>query len=222
MVIMKFNYLFGGINMQNEIYTDHPTINWTLDHCKILHLGLSNDQGTFVVPVNYGYEVAADGTYIIYVHGTSNGDKGKALNEQSLISFEADGGHEALTYTPPAEGAFGPAFRSIMGHGKVEKIDNNNEKVHALRTILHSYVRDIPVALHAETMTNVPVWKIRVTDITAKIHHPTPEWQEFLNIKAPVSKGIHYDTDGGIISVDEQNFDDSLDDVASASKHEED
>ncbi|MQS89543.1 pyridoxamine 5'-phosphate oxidase family protein [Companilactobacillus mishanensis] len=204
--------------MNNEIYHDHSVINWTLDHCKILHLGLSNDEGTFVVPVNYGYEETSDGQYVIYIHGTSNGDKGKALDQESIISFEADGGHEALTYTPPSEGAFGPAFRSIMGRGQVKRIDDNNEKVHALRTMIHNYVRDIPVALHAEKMTNIPVWKILVTDITAKLHHPTQEWQTALGLNETLSKGIHYDTDGAVIAKDKLPDDDSLDAVSSASK----
>lgn len=204
--------------MQNEIYRDHPTINWVLDHSKILHLGLTNDNGVFVVPVNYGYEVDSDGQYIIYIHGTDDGDKGQALDKQSEISFEADGGHENLTYTPPAEGAFGPAFRSVMGKGQVAKITDNKEKVHALRTIIHNYVLDIPVALHADKMNKVPVWKIKVQDITSKVHHPTSEWQQALGIQAPISTGIHYDQNGAIKSVDEIE---PTDVTASASKHED-
>ncbi|AKP68413.1 hypothetical protein ABM34_06125 [Companilactobacillus ginsenosidimutans] len=105
-----------------------------------------------------------------------------------------------------------------MGKGQVKKIVDNKEKVHALRTIIHNYVLDIPVALHAETMENVPVWKISVTDITAKIHHPTKEWQTALGIKAPLSKGIHYDTNGAILSTDSTNEDNTLDTISSASK----
>lgn len=208
--------------MGSEIYTDHPTINWVLDHCKILHLGLSKDGETFVVPVNYGYEELANGEYVIYIHGTANGDKGQALNEESQISFEADGGHEALTYTPPSEGAFGPAFRSIVGSGRVSKITDNDEKLHALRTIIHNYVLDIPVALHAEKMTKVPVWKISVTRITAKIHHPIAEWQTAIGIDVPVSKGIHYDTDGSVLYIDEKTTPDSVDATTSPSVKNED
>lgn len=205
--------------MQKEIYRDRPTVSWVLDHCKILHLGLVNSDGTFVVPVHYDYEVNSEGKYVIYIHGTSNGNKGKALNKKPVISFEADGGHENLIYTPPAEGAFGPAFRSVMGRGQVEIIEDNDEKLHALRSIIHNYVLDIPVALHAEKMAKVPVWKIIVDDITAKIHHPTAEWQTALGISAPISKGIHYDENGTVKSIDKIEIDESIDANTSASKH---
>lgn len=200
--------------MRKEIYRDHPTINWVLDHCKILHLGLTNCEIAYVVPVNYGYEELANGNYIIYVHGTTDGKKGEILNQEPVISFQTDSGHEHLTYTPPSTGAFGPAFRSIMGIGQVTSVTDNTEKVHAMRTILHNYVRDIPVTIKPEKLANVSVWKIEVAKITARIHHPTKEWQQALGLDLPILEGIHYDDDGGIISVDD------VDGVSGASENE--
>lgn len=132
-----------------------------------------------------------------------------------MISFETDAGHEHLTYTPPSTGAFGPAFRSIMGKGQVKIVSNNEEKVHAMKTLLHSYVRDIPVSMKPEKLADVSVWKIEVTEISARIHHPTKEWQQALGLDMPIPAGIHYDDDGGIISVDD------IDGISGASEHEE-
>lgn len=188
--------------MTKELYLDHPTINWVLEHCKILHLGLTDGTSTYVVPVHYGFEETVAGTYTLYIHGTANGLKGQALDQSPVIGFETDGGHEHLTYTPPKEGAFGPAFRSVMGRGQVVRLTANAEKVHALRQLLHHYVRDIPVALHPETMTNVPVWRIDVTTISARVHHPTADWQQALGLDLPLSHGIHYDDHGAPISND--------------------
>lgn len=206
--------------MRKEVYVDHPTINWVLDHCKILRLGLTDELGTYVVPVNYGYEETADGHYVLFIHGTRDGKKGQALNAQPLIGFETDGGHEELTYTPPKEGAFGPSFRSVIGHGQVAIVEDPTVKVHALRTMLHRYVRDIPVAIHPETVAQVPVWRIDVQDITARVHHPTADWQAALGIKAPIASGIHYDASGAVTAtdaVDDQTT--AVDSVAGASHH---
>ncbi|WP_158610630.1 pyridoxamine 5'-phosphate oxidase family protein [Lactiplantibacillus garii] len=203
--------------MRKEVYSDHPTISWVLDHCKILRLGLTDERGTYVVPVNYGYE-DVNGTYVLYVHGTSDGQKGHALNQESLISFETDGGHEHLTYTPPKEGAFGPAFRSVMGHGQVSIVTDADEKSHALRTMLHHYVLDIPVAIHPEKVAKVPVWKITVVDVTARVHHPTAEWQAALGINAPIATGLHYDAQGAVQRDDREQAASEVDDVSGASQ----
>lgn len=189
--------------MTSDIYTDHAIIDWVLDHCKILHLGLTSDGCSYVVPVNYGYDEDAHGNYSIFIHGTVNGQKGQALNKEPVIGFETDGGHEGLTYTPPATGAFGPAYRSVMGKGQVHQITDNQEKLFALRKIVHHYVRDIPAVIHADDLTNVPVWKIDVSEISAKVHHPTAAWQKVMGITAPIANGYHYDSDGNLIGVDD-------------------
>lgn len=102
-----------------------------------------------------------------------------------------------------------------MGKGQVKAINDTEEKVHAMRTLLHNYVRDIPVSIMPEKLAKVSVWKIEVTEISARIHHPTKEWQQALGLDIPVLKGIHYDNDGGIISIDD------VDSVAGASEHQE-
>lgn len=191
--------------MTSDIYTDHAIIDWVLDHCKILHLGLVSGDCSYVVPVNYGYDEDAQGHYSIFVHGTVHGQKGQALNKEPIIGFETDGGHEGLTYTPPATGAFGPAYRSVMGTGQVYQIADNQEKLFALRKIVHHYVRDIPAVIHADDLTNVPVWKIDVQKISAKVHHPTVAWQRVMGINEPIASGYHYDSNGDLTSVDNIN-----------------
>lgn len=51
--------------MRKEVYQDHPTINWVLDHCKTLRLGLVDHDQAYVVPVNYDYEESTDGKYTL-------------------------------------------------------------------------------------------------------------------------------------------------------------
>lgn len=203
--------------MRNDTYTDHGVINWVMDHCKILHLGLTVAGTTYVVPVNYGYNEDPHGHYTIFIHGTNDGQKAAALDKEPVIGFESDGGHEQLTYTPPVASAFGPAYRSIMGKGKVTRIQDNQEKLVGLKTIIHHYVRDIPAIVNPDDLDHVAVWKIEVDDISARVHHPTAEWQRVLHIQEPIAAGYHYDHDGNLIKVDGQNDESSTDTGASAS-----
>ena len=46
--------------MRKDIITDHAKISWILDQCQILRLGLSNKNGSYVVPVHYGYQGDSD------------------------------------------------------------------------------------------------------------------------------------------------------------------
>ena len=46
--------------MRKDIITDHAKISWILDQCQILHLGLSNKNGSYIVPVHYVYQEDTD------------------------------------------------------------------------------------------------------------------------------------------------------------------
>ena len=187
--------------MNKEIYTDHSIISWVLEHCKILRLGLTNQGRSYVVPVNFGYEENSQGKYVIYIHGTVNGTKGHALDQEDVIGFETDEGFEGLTFAVPTN--YSPSFRSVIGTGKVVRVRDDQEKLYALKKLLHHYLCDIPGTLSVDQVSKVPVWKIEVDQITAKVHNPSAEWQKLMGITASIPKGYHYDKNGELISVDE-------------------
>ena len=49
---------------------------------------------------------------------------------------------------------------SVIGNGVVRKITSLQEKLLALRTIIHHYVNTIPVAISTDDVKNVSVWVI--------------------------------------------------------------
>lgn len=108
----------------SELYTDHAIINWVLEHCQILHLGINNGDAAYVVPVHFGYQEDTKGHYMIYIHGSNNGKKGHLLTEHPQISFETDDGPHDLTYTPPAQSAFSLVYRSVMGNGPAKLVSS--------------------------------------------------------------------------------------------------
>lgn len=191
--------------MRKDIITDKSKISWILDQCKILHLGLSNQYGSYVVPVHYGYQEETNGNYTIYIHGTADGEKATALNKESLIGFEIDHGHENLIYTPPRPSDFSPSFMSVIGNGIPHKVTDPQEKLIALKSIIHQYVNTIPVALSSKDTKNVAVWAIQVKNITGRIHNPTKEWSVALGLPIKDRHGKHYE-DGVVVEDDFDYF----------------
>ena len=187
--------------MRKDIVTDHAKLSWILDQCQILHLGLTNQHGAYVVPVHYGYQEGAAGHYTIYIPGTGDGEQAAALNAGKAIGFETDHGHENLIYTPPRVGDFGPSFMSVIGNGIPRQLTDPQEKLFALRTIIHHYVNKIPVAIAAEDVKGVSTWAIDVQNITGRVHHPTKEWSTALGLSREDRHGKHYQ-DGAVVSDD--------------------
>lgn len=189
--------------MRKDIIIDHAKISWILDHCQILHLGLSNKNGSYIVPVHYGYQEDLDGKYTIYIHGTGDGEKATALDKGESIGFEID--YENLIYTPPRKGDFGPSFMSVIGNGVPRKLTDPQKKLFALRTIIHHYVNTIPVAISTEDVKNVSTWAIEVESITGRVHNSTKKQSVALGIPVEERHGKHYE-DGAVVSDDIQSL----------------
>ncbi|WP_267201989.1 pyridoxamine 5'-phosphate oxidase family protein [Limosilactobacillus kribbianus] len=192
--------------MRNDVIYDHAKISWILDQCKILHLGLTNERGNYVVPVHYGYQEGVDGQYTIYIHGTGDGEKAAALDRGKLIGLEADGGHQNLIYTPPRASAFGPSFMSVIGNGIPRRLTAPQEKLVAARVLLHHYVNELPVAISQTDLQHVAIWAIEVQNITGRIHNPMPEWSTALGLPVKQRYGKHYEH-GAVVKDDSAKLD---------------
>ena len=66
--------------------TEPSEILAILDECKILHLGLSDGDQPYVVPLNYGY-LLEDGKLTFYLHGSTEGYKYEVLQKNRKVSF---------------------------------------------------------------------------------------------------------------------------------------
>ncbi|WP_295746635.1 pyridoxamine 5'-phosphate oxidase family protein [uncultured Limosilactobacillus sp.] len=185
--------------MRQDIIHDPAKISWILNQCNILHLGLTNNHGAYVVPVHYGFIQQNDGNFIIYVHGTGDGEKAAALDAGQPIGFEVDHGHENLVYTPPSPEEFDPSFMSVIGNGLPERINNPQAKANALKAIIHHYMAKSPVAILPEEIKEIHVWQIKVSNITGRVGNPTKSQQQALHLDQPLHRGKHYDENGGLL-----------------------
>lgn len=206
--------------MRHDVIHDPAKISWILNQCNILHLGLTNKHGSYVVPVHYGFNQEDDGSFTLYIHGTGDGEKAAALDQGESVGFEVDHDHEHLVYTPPTPEEFNPAFMSVIGNGIPERVDDPQEKANALKVIIHHYVAKSPVAIAPDEVKDINVWKIKVTNATARVNSPLKEWKEALHIDGGLQKGKHYDADGALMYDDFATPDDGADATTSASEHD--
>lgn len=89
-----------------------------LARCDTLHLGLAGEDGPYVVPVSFGFEVS-DGALSVYFHGAREGMKHDLLSRDSRVCVEA-----SLFHGYRAEGRSVTAdYESVIGFGRAEKCE---------------------------------------------------------------------------------------------------
>ena len=91
-----------------------------IDQCDCIRIGFQEPQGTYILPLNFGYESQED-QLTFYFHGAKEGKKVELTKEQNIVGFELDTKHELVQHQTAC--GFSYLYQSIIGKGKLEILD---------------------------------------------------------------------------------------------------
>jgi hypothetical protein len=137
-----------------------------LRRAEVLRLGLADDDGPYVVPVNFGYE---DGR--LYVHGPLEGRRIDAVRANPRVCFEADEGE--IVRSDRACG-FTSRFASVVGYGTARLADTLEAKRHGLAVIMRHYGGPED-GMPDETLAKTSVIEIEIETMDGKRYLPAAE-----------------------------------------------
>ena len=89
-------------------------------------LGLSDEDGIYMVPMNYGYR-EQDGKLILYFHGAKEGKKVEMIRKDPRAGFEMDCGHGLQEGEKACQYSY--YFASVIGTGKAQILEDPAEKL---------------------------------------------------------------------------------------------
>lgn len=140
-----------------------------IEACDVVRIGLTDAEGMFIVPVNYGYDLDDCGEGLkltFYIHGAREGRKAEAFSRNPSVAIEMDCMHEVITgdYTC----SYSYAYRSIMGTGTVRELTDKQEKLHGLTRIMKHIAPDAEIEFLPEMLEKTGVYCIDVTYFTGK------------------------------------------------------
>ncbi len=116
---------------EKEIY-DPEIIQYVFERGDICRLGMIDGDIAYIVPMNFGF----DNKYI-YFHSAPEGRKIDILKGNPLVSFEIDVDHKIKESNSAC--GWSASYFSLMGRGKVEFIDDPEEKKRGLNLIMKKY-----------------------------------------------------------------------------------
>ncbi len=144
-----------------------------LESCDVVRIGASDEEGMFIVPVNFGYEFKEeDGkcSLKLYIHSAGEGRKADAFAEHPQVAFEMDCGHEIIRGDYTCSYSF--AFQSIMGNGTIRKVESEEEKVHGLTLLMQHMEPQAEIAFTKEMLERVAVYCVESDTFTGKQRSP--------------------------------------------------
>lgn len=149
--------------------TDMDQIIHILEDSKVLHLGLVDEGMPYVVPMNYGYTMK-DGKLTIYLHGAAKGYKLDVIRKNPVCSFTME--CEVEPFEGKVACQYGTSYYSLMGRGEIVIVDDVNEKMSALTTLMKTQTGG-DFEFNEKLVSIVSVMRIDVAEYTAK-HRPAP------------------------------------------------
>jgi len=147
-----------------DSYTDEQVlshVNIVLKNGMFCHLGMSKDNMPYTVTVNFGFD-----DDFIYFHSSRKGKKVDILKVNPNICFEINYGGEI--YSNKNACNWGTKFRSIIGTGKVELLENETDKIHALKAIMHKYSGTYNHEFNENVVSHTNIYRIKRDNVTAR------------------------------------------------------
>ncbi len=151
---------------QDREVTEIEELLAIIESCKVCRIGIQDEQGLYIVPVNFGYEYV-DGRLTLYFHSAREGRKIDALARRQEVCFEMDCEHRLIEGATACKHSF--SFKSIIGSGTASFVEEASAKQRALDLLMkHQTGREFEFA--AGRADTVAVVKIEARTFTGKYH----------------------------------------------------
>ncbi|PZX16661.1 hypothetical protein LX69_01731 [Breznakibacter xylanolyticus] len=149
--------------MQTITHSDPQIIEAVIRQSDICFIGVADFNNTpYVLPMNFGYL-----NNTLYLHSAPHGRVIDILNQnnQICISFSID--HQLAFQHPKVACSYRMKAKSVVAFGRVQFIDDLNEKRQALNIIMGQYI-DREFSYNDPAVRNVKIWKVPIESVTCK------------------------------------------------------
>ena len=146
--------------------TDIQELLSIVEECRICHVGLLDDKGVYIVPLNYGFEYV-NKQLILYFHSAQVGRKIDAIIKNPNVCVEMDCDHRLIEGEKACDFSFG--FKSVIGNGVATILSNYDEKLKGLSLLMkHETLKEY--AFDENMVNHVSVIKVIVNEFSGKYH----------------------------------------------------
>jgi [ribosomal protein S5]-alanine N-acetyltransferase len=156
----------------NQEITDKSILQEILIQSKICRIGMLDHELPYILPFNYGYR-----NNQIYIHCASAGKKIDLLKNNPMVCFEIELKADIIKNDKACKWA--TSYRSIVGYGKIEILDDITQKQQGLEIIMSHNGAPELIEFEPKQTDAVLILKLTIDSLTGKqsgnwdtIHNP--------------------------------------------------
>jgi nitroimidazol reductase NimA-like FMN-containing flavoprotein (pyridoxamine 5'-phosphate oxidase superfamily) len=125
---------------------------------------VDESKSPYIIPMNFGYQNGC-----IFLHSSKTGKKIDILkgNNKVCVSFSTD--HELRWQSEKMACSYSMKYRSVLAFGKVEFIDEPENKIEALNCIMRHYTSE-DFTYSEPSLREVAVYKIIIEKLDGRVY----------------------------------------------------
>lgn len=133
--------------------------------CQVCHIAMVDLDGLpYVLPFNFGYEENT-----IYFHSGKSGKKMNILTNNLNVCVEFSTDYLLRSQNEKVGCSYTMKFRSVLAYGKVEFIDDPEQKTRIMNIIMKNYAAG-EFKYNPPSMNEVCCWIVKINKLEGKIN----------------------------------------------------
>ena len=140
---------------------DMKEIEEIIREAKVCRLAFSVDNMPYIVPLSFGYEKG-----IFYFHSALVGKKIDMVKKNDRVFFEIDINTEVIP--GPDACSYNMKYRSVMGRGRIQFIEDIRGKKKAFDIIMKHYTGRDGFTYLEDVLKKVAIMRLEVEEMTGK------------------------------------------------------
>jgi len=146
---------------------DKAILQDILTRAEVCHLALVDRGEPYLVTLNFGYTWEG-GFPVLYFHSAPVGRKMDVLRAHPQVCFSVEGDHELVRGHRACD--FGMKYKSLVGYGTVEFLQEEGARKVALDAIMRQYAGPGPFEYDVKVLAATAVLKLAVTGLEGKVN----------------------------------------------------
>jgi nitroimidazol reductase NimA-like FMN-containing flavoprotein (pyridoxamine 5'-phosphate oxidase superfamily) len=151
--------------MRHRILTDRSEMEQIIQKCQVCHIAMVDPEGLpYLLPFNFGYE-----NNILYFHSAKMGKKMSILTNNPHVCVEFSTDYMLRFQNEKVGCSYSMKYRSVLAYGKVEFIDDPDQKILIMNIIMKNYASgDFNYSL--PSINEISCWIVKIDNLEGKIN----------------------------------------------------
>jgi hypothetical protein len=135
-----------------------------ISNSDVCRIALTDKNIPYIVTLNFGYISSPE--KLLYFHCAPAGKKLDMIRKNNYVCFEMDTDHQITKGEKGCD--WGMTFRSVIGYGKIYFVEENEEKIMGLNSIMSHYGGLAPFDYDEKVFNHTTILRLEIAEMTGK------------------------------------------------------